>query len=503
MGVFNQKDRKIALEIGRLNYINPFSLDRIDLEKKILGSDFKDMGLLWNDSPVQTDSRINQKQLSDITSKLVKSVDLYLQAGTYPDDDELEIFEGLIVYYLFEKYRFLFASALNSEVPSFAFYREFSEDVDYFLYLPGNRSLPCNYTATHLFSMFFQIHRAFHFIFKYIIGASDAAGKLRCSVWESIFTCDIKRYQHCLFSGMREFSTLITGASGTGKELVARAIAYCAYIPFSHSKFEFAVNYRDLFIPLHLAAMPASLIESELFGHAKGAFTGAFKERIGWLETVSEYGTVFLDEIGEISEEIQVKLLRVIQDRIFQRVGGNENIEFKGKIIVATNRDLYDEMKNGDFRQDLYYRLCSDKITTPQLCDLIDGSSNELKALLSYIAEKIFKYYKEEADILAIESYQWIEKNLGIDYKWPGNVRELEQCVRNILLRGAYTPVADINKRALTDQINNCELSAEELLAEYCLIAYKKTGSYVETAKILNLDRRTVKSKIDSLAEDK
>jgi hypothetical protein len=501
MGIFRPEERVIASCIGELNYINPFSSDRVTLEKKILGSSYRDIGPLWSDSPAGImDSRVNQKQISEITSALVKSVDSYLQSGTYPDDDELEIYEGLIVYYLFEKYRTMFSSALNSENPTFSFFREFSEDVDYFLFLPGNRILPCHYTAVHLFSMFFQVHRAFYFIFKFIIGTSEAAGALRCSIWESIFTCDIKRYQHCLYSGMREFSTLITGPSGTGKELVARAVAYCSYIPFSHTKYEFAVDYRKQFIPLHLAAMPGTLIESELFGHMKGAFTGAVKDRSGWLESVSRYGTVFLDEIGEISEEIQVKLLRVIQDRTFQRIGGQKELEFKGKIIAATNRDLYQEMQNGSFREDLYYRLCSDKINTPMLCDLIDGSSKELKIFLKYIALKIFKDYPDEAERLASESYSWIMKHLGIDYKWPGNVRELEQCVRNILLRGYYLPVLDkAPGKLLSDRINSGELTADELLAEYCSIVYSRTGSYVETAKILNLDRRTVKSKIDYL----
>ncbi len=166
---------------------------------------------------------------------------------------------------------------------------------------------------------------------------------------------------------MNDFSTLITGPSGTGKELVARAVALSAFIPFTLKTMTFADDFNDLFTPLQLSAMSQQLIESELFEHKKGAYTGALSDRIGWLEQCSNYGTVFLDEIGEINEEVQVKLLRVLQTRTLQRLGDTNYRQFNGKIIAAINKNLLNAIQDGSFRCDLYYRLCSDIIQTPSL----------------------------------------------------------------------------------------------------------------------------------------
>ena len=161
---------------------------------------------------------------------------------------------------------------------------------------------------------------------------------------------------------MGDFSTLITGPSGTGKEFVARAIAYSRYIPFQPRTLTFQVHPEEGFYAVNLAALSPSLIESELFGHRRGAFTGAATDRKGWLEVCPSHGTVFFDEIGDLEPTLQVKLLRVIQTRRFQRVGETESREFHGKIIAATNRNLGDAIRQGEFREDFYYRICSDLV---------------------------------------------------------------------------------------------------------------------------------------------
>jgi hypothetical protein len=496
MAIFKKNELPLLSYIATLNYINPFTANRIELEKKILHSEFISHGKVWNNTS-SSDSRINQKKIATITFELLKVIDGRLNQGIYPEDSEFEIYESFIVYYLFEKYRDKFSSTVNAPKPDFSFYRSFAEDVDFFLHLPGHRPLPCNYSAPHLFSMFFQIYRAFHFIFKFLIGSSSAAAQLRADIWESLFTCDIKRYQRSMYLRMQDISTLITGPSGSGKEVVARAISYCAYIPFSAPKLSFLVDYKQQYYPLHLAAMPSNLIESELFGHKKGAFTGAIQNRVGWLEQVSEYGSVFLDEIAEIPHDIQVKLLRILQYRTFQPLGDCLDKTFKGRIIAATNKDLALEISQGLFREDLYYRICSDKIFTPPLKKLINASKDELFNLIVFVAEKIID--SNEANALANEALSWICKNLGLNYDWPGNFRELEQCVRNILIKGNYVPpvIIDNSVNSLENQIYNGNFTAEELIAKYCSIIYEKNGSYIETSKILNLDRRTVKNKIN------
>ena len=277
------------------------------------------------------------------------------------------------------------------------------------------------------------------------------AAQLRAAVWNSVFTSDFRRYLRVLFDHMGDFTTLIVGPSGTGKELVARAIGLSRYIPFDPKTHSFAEDFTGSFHPLNLSALSPTLIESELFGHKRGAFTGALQDRAGWLEVCRPLGAVFLDEVGEIDAAIQIKLLRVLQTRTFQRLGDTQDRKFTGKIIAATNRDLAQQMQRGQIREDFYYRLCSDMISTPSLAEILRQSPNELHNIILFIAQRVTAgggdipvehphASADEAEKLAQEVESFITQHLGRDYPWPGNFRELEQCVRNILIRGEYRP---------------------------------------------------------------
>ena len=238
-------------------------------------------------------------------------------------------------------------------------------------------------------------------------------------------------------------------------------------------------------------------MESELFGHRRGAFTGAVADRKGWLETCPASGSVFLDELGDLDPAIQVKLLRVIETRTFHSVGETAARQFRGKLIAATNRDLADRCGSGQFREDLYYRLCSDQITTPSLAEQLADSPGVLRELVFYMSRRVAG---AEAEELAREVMLWIEGRLGAGYAWPGNYRELEQCVKNVLIRRNYRPsrVAPedpVEQFAL--EARTGKLTAEELLGRYVTIVYSRLGSYEETARRLGLDRRTVKAKVD------
>ena len=191
---------------------------------------------------------------------------------------------------------------------------------------------------------------------------------------------------------------------------------------------------------MNLSALSPTLIESELFGHKKGAFTGAITDRRGWLETAGPQGTVFLDEIGDLDLAIQVKLLRVLQSGSFSRVGETRQLKFTGKFVAATNRDLSQEMASHRFREDLYYRLCADMIHTPTLREQMADRPADLQDLAEFIARRLLSDLPDEAHALAQETVEWIEAHLGTDYPWPGNIRELEQCVRNVMIRKSYTP---------------------------------------------------------------
>jgi transcriptional regulator with GAF, ATPase, and Fis domain len=289
---------------------------------------------------------------------------------------------------------------------------------------------------------------------------------------------------------------LITGPSGTGKELVARAIGMSGYQAFDSSSMTFEGDDSPIYTEMNLSALPANLVESELFGHAKGAFTGALKDRIGRLEACPAQGSIFIDEIGEIDESIQVKLLRVLQERTFQRVGENGNRKFMGKCLVATNRDLEHEIQQGTFRRDLYYRLCSDQIRTPSLRSILQSEPEELLSFLHYIAKKSLPDEACEAPVREAET--WIRENLPEDYPWHGNFRELEQCFNNLLIRGDYQP-STLDSASESDpwlfSISKGDLTADELLNVYCQRLHDKLGSFEEAGRALGIDPRTVKSR--------
>jgi transcriptional regulator with GAF, ATPase, and Fis domain len=258
-------------------------------------------------------------------------------------------------------------------------------------------------------------------------------------------------------------------------------------------------TFTSQFHALNVSALSRGVIESELFGHRRGAFTGALEDRQGWLEVCGPDGSVFLDEIGELGTELQVKFLRVLQTRAFQRIGETKPRMFLGKLVAATHRDLDQGLQEGWFREDLYYRLCADRISTPTLHERIAADPNELTLMVAVLSERIAG--AEYGPALAKEVQYWIEHELGVDYAWPGNVRELEQCVRNVLVRKRYRPAERKQTRAalagLDQALLDSGLGSEALLDRYAALVYRETQSYVETGRRLGLDRRTVKERAD------
>ncbi len=298
---------------------------------------------------------------------------------------------------------------------------------------------------------------------------------------------------------MADYTTLITGESGTGKELVARAIGSSRYIPFDPETQRFKEDFAGAFFALNPSALSPTLVESELFGHTRGAFTGAVDDRTGWLEACPSLGTVFLDEIGELDLAIQVKLLRVIQTRSFHRLGETETRAFHGKIIAATNRDLAHEMREGSFRTDLYYRLCSDLIHAPSLREQLVDRPEDLARIVRFIAQRVAG---PQAESVGAQVLAWIEQHLGQTYDWPGNFRELEQCVRNIVVHGCYMPpraTASVGApvQRMREAVGEGAWSADDLLRYYCTYVYGQCNSYVEAARRLGMDRRTVAARVD------
>lgn len=272
-------------------------------------------------------------------------------------------------------------------------------------------------------------------------------------------------------------TVLVTGESGTGKEVVARLL---------HKK---STRAKKAFIPINCAALPENLLESELFGYEKGAFTGAVSRKLGRFE-LAQGGTIFLDEIGEMSLNMQVKLLRVLQEKEIQRVGGNVSIKIDARIIAATNKNLSEAIAEGKFREDLYYRLNVVPIELPPLRQRTED--------IEKLADKFIKKYDKEGRIKGIlpDTMELLKA-----YKWPGNIRELENVIERIVIlnRGPFITTDFIPKEILKisdDEQNNIiyfpreGISLEKLEKDLILRALKIANeNQTKAAELLDITR--------------
>ncbi|MDP7421543.1 MAG: sigma-54 dependent transcriptional regulator [bacterium] len=237
-------------------------------------------------------------------------------------------------------------------------------------------------------------------------------------------------------------TVMLYGESGTGKELIARAIHYSG------------ARKNGPFVKVNCAALPESLLESELFGHERGAFTGAIQRRQGRFE-LSDNGSIFLDEIGDISPTVQVRLLRVIQQREFERVGGAKTIQVDVRIIAATNRDLGKALEEGRFREDLYYRLNVVPIYLPALRE----RPGDIALLARYFLEQMGKEINSRIKYISPEAMEYM-----VNYRWPGNVREVENVIERALVicRGEIILPEDLPTN-LTNREGRVSLDVPEL----------------------------------------
>jgi DNA-binding NtrC family response regulator len=352
--------------------------------------------------------------------------------------------------------------------------------------------------AVHFFGLFYQIRRGYYFIYRELKGRSDCMQRLRMNLWNNIFTYDIREYSQDLWNRMEDFSTLLEGPTGSGKGAAAAAIGRSGYIPYDPVKKQFKASFTGTFLSVNLSQFAEGLLESELFGHTKGAFTGAVSAHEGVMGLCSPYGSIFLDEIGEISEPAQVKLLKVLEERTFTPVGSHDKSRFYGRVIAATNQPIEKLRREGKFRDDFFYRLCSDCIPVPPLAQRVQENPKELEELVEHFIRQITG---RTDHALAGRVLEVIDKRLGKSYAWPGNVRELAQCIRRVMLKHDYE-----GQRTGDDKPDNVfltgieagTLTAEQVLDGYCKKIYEKLGTYEETSRVTGLDRRTVKKRVQN-----
>jgi transcriptional regulator with PAS, ATPase and Fis domain len=268
-------------------------------------------------------------------------------------------------------------------------------------------------------------------------------------------------------------TVLIEGESGTGKELAARAL---------HRN---SPRTTKPFVAINCSAIPETLLESDLFGYERGAFTGATAQKKGRLE-VADGGVVFLDEIGELAPALQVKLLRVLQEREFERVGGTHSIKVDIRLIAATNCNLEQAVRGGKFRQDLYYRLAVLKITMPTLRD----RPEDIPMLVRHFVQKHAKRCKVKPRPVSREALSCL-----VNYDWPGNVRELENAIERALVLGNSEmilpedlPESLLERTPAPDMTEAKYHAAVKELKKHLIIdAVEQTHSYADAARILGV----------------
>ncbi|MCP3900002.1 MAG: sigma-54-dependent Fis family transcriptional regulator, partial [Desulfobacteraceae bacterium] len=275
-------------------------------------------------------------------------------------------------------------------------------------------------------------------------------------------------------------TALITGETGTGKELVAHAIHYNS------------TRKEKPFVKVNCSALAENLLESELFGHVKGAFTGAVKDKIGRFQ-MADTGTIFLDEFGDISPVIQLKLLRVLQEKEFERVGDSTSIKTDVRIIAATNANLKEKIKTGEFRQDLYYRIKVVDIPIPPLRE----RREDIPLLSGHFIKKFNKHFKNQIDGLSNEVIETF-----MSYSWPGNIRELEHAIehgfvlcqgKTMLFKHLPMEIKEYLKYEKPVRLDNPSPDKEKIIN-----ALNKTGwNKSKAARQLGIGRRTIYRKIE------
>lgn len=311
-------------------------------------------------------------------------------------------------------------------------------------------------------------------------------------------------------------TALILGESGTGKEVIARAI------------YQYSARASGRFLAINCAAIPENLLESELFGHEKGAFTGAERKKIGKFELCND-GTLFLDEIGNMTPLMQAKILRVLQDQTFERVGGTEAIRTNARIIAATNRNLEQAIEDKEFRSDLYYRLNVYTIKLPPLRE----RAGDIELLANYFLRRYAKELGKAVNGFAAEAVQLVN-----DYTWPGNVRELQSAVKHALLEATGPVIVPghfpngLRASQLADSTNECgddlskaaaasadinivKMTLDRLAAGsdnihreiinmvereiFATVLQQSAGNLTQASKRLGITRTTLRVRLDSL----
>jgi len=481
----SSSDREFFALVTQAAFMNPFTDQRAEVDRRILGVS----------SNLSPGNRI--AQVMEAVAGRVQALERGKIADLrgYSKEDQ-QVLKYAFLFDVFHRFIVSFDRLIQDDIEAGDALCPvpFAREALSLLHQRGfSPAVACGY-----FAMFYQLRRAYYFIDRSIVGRANAMKEFRRRLWSNVFTHDTEWYEQHLWNRMEDFSTLILGETGTGKGAAAAAIGKSSFIPFDDNKQRFVRSISRSCLALNLSQFPEALIESELFGHRKGAFTGAIDHHEGLFARSVPHGAVFLDEIGEVPETVQIKLLNVLQDRTFTPVGSHEIKRFHGRVIAATNRSPQALREEGHMRADFYYRLCSDVITAPTLRQRVQEDPDELNQLATFLIRRITGH---EAPGLSGYILETLQASPGPAYTWPGNVRELEQAIRRILLTGRYdgdqAQLSGGHEDAWLQEIKEGRLSAQDVLSRYCKHLYTQSKTYGEVARQTGLDWRTVKKYVD------
>lgn len=503
--------------VSRLHATNPFEPAWEDLLKAALGRKYipaDTVAYAPNGTP-----RTSRIRLGEQLAWMLTLATLRLEEGVAGTPRELEVYQGAAIYGLWDQLSPRLQKLIDDDEIEVAFYDHFVERHRSLLGYPGLTAPE----PAHLLALFYQAQRAWYFASSKIRGGSPSARAARAAVWRANMGVDISAYADGLHRRMDEIPVLITGETGTGKELAAECVGWSRYLPFDPATRRFAMKYAAGFHVRNLCEVPRELVESALFGHKRGSFTGADTDATGCFALPKQYGSLFLDEIGELPEHVQVKLLRPLQSREYVPVGETRPRKILGRHLFATHRDLDALCREGRFRPDLHERMNGVSIHMPPLRQMIAEAPEEMRYYVRwFVAAKIDDPERVE---------KWTERVVNaiaakrIGDPWSRNLRELKNYTERYLLTDGRMstpeervrvsmPVAE-EKRApeghgapesaclpssgiLGPRAKAGEITVEELTRAYVTRVHVLTGqNRSETARRTGLNWRTVGQRLD------
>jgi transcriptional regulator with AAA-type ATPase domain len=453
----------------------------------------------------------NLRRMSEAIGTAVAATAGALEQGVGGTDHELTVYRGAALYRLFDEYGAELQRLIDEDGVDVPFHDAFlARYRSLFRHRGMGLSVP---EPSHLLALFYQARRAWYFASTKILGGSKSARAARLAIWRANLARDACAYAGGLYRVMDEIPVLITGETGTGKELAAECVAWSRYIPFDAGARRFVRRPREDYHRRNFCEVPDELVESALFGHKRGSFTGATADSPGFFGLPRANGSLLLDEVGEIPRHVQAKLLRPIQNREYTPVGDNHPREIQGRLMFATHRDLEIMCREDTFRPDLLERMNGAHVHMPSLGQILAEAPGELRTYVrAFVGKRIDPPEQAEAWTETVVASIHAQRP---HHPWRRNLRELQHYTERCLL-GDADPLAPApatttpasppaatttpppSSEILGRRAKAGEVTLDEVARAYVTCMYALTGENAsETARRAKIDRKKVSRLLD------